>query len=417
MKSLILGFLLCPFLAISQLSITGSGSFTIDFDNTVSGVNNGQFAGSGFNITPVSGQLNSNAWRATGFSDGNGTFGGIHTSGDFARGSSSGGITTGGAYAFETSTGDYCLGIQPGGSDFTPGEFTLRLQNNSGSTINQLDIAYEIKVFNDETRSNSFNFSWSLDDALYTSVPTLDYASPEAADPAPAWVTEPKNTTLTSLNLADGAYLYLKWTGDDVSGSFSRDEFGLDDIVISGIVLPVELVSFSASVVDEVVRLNWTTASEMTNRAFEVEHSVDGRFFELMGTIPGSGTSDQFHDYTYIDSNPAPGINYYRLKQLDESGKINYSKIIEARVSQNGNPKFLYNASRNELKIIFPEASDESYRLNIFDAFGRQLNQFEIEPNTIEEVRQLSGCTPGVYFLQLQSAHNLILNYKIYLLN
>lgn len=114
----------------------------------------------------------------------------------------------GGVYAFDTAMGDYCLGIQPTEDDFTPGDFTLRIQNNTGSTITQLEIGYQIKVLNNTDRSNSFNFSYSTDDSNYTSVPALDYASPLAQDASPAWFTVNRSTTLTGLNVPNGAYLF-----------------------------------------------------------------------------------------------------------------------------------------------------------------------------------------------------------------
>ena len=46
------------------------------------------FDGSGFANSPATGQLDSNFWRATGLSQGDGTFGGNHTSSDFAGGES-----------------------------------------------------------------------------------------------------------------------------------------------------------------------------------------------------------------------------------------------------------------------------------------------------------------------------------------
>ncbi|MFP4394160.1 MAG: hypothetical protein ACLFTI_02765 [Anaerolineales bacterium] len=190
------------------------------------------FDGSGFVPSPAAGQLDSDAWRVTGLSDGDGTFGGTHDSDDFARGASQGGVTTGGVYAFEVATDNHALGVQPAGSDFTPGEFTLRVQNNTGATVSDIYVEYTIWVYNNEGRSNSFNFAHSTDDTTYTSVSALDYTSPEVADTSPAWVSENKSTTITGLSLADGDYFYLQWQGDDVEGSGSRDEFALDDVEV-----------------------------------------------------------------------------------------------------------------------------------------------------------------------------------------
>jgi len=111
----------------ATLTITDtSATFVIDFDNTVAGVNNGTFNGSDLSPTPDPGQLDSNAWKITGMSDGLLDFGGTGKTGDFAKGAFTGAVTSGGLYACEVQTGNYALGIQPTGADFNPGTLVLR---------------------------------------------------------------------------------------------------------------------------------------------------------------------------------------------------------------------------------------------------------------------------------------------------
>lgn len=216
--------------AAAQLSITNtSSSYVIDFSTTISGVNNGTFNGTGFQPSPTAGQLDSDAWAVAGMSDGSLAFGGTQTSGDFARGSSF--SATGGIFGV-TDSGDTFLAVRPTGDDFTPGSFTLRVQNTSGSLITGFDFAYNIMVRNDQARANSFNFSWSLDNTSYTALTDLNYTSP-AASTGTTWSSVARSTNFTSLSLANSAYIYFRWTGDDVSGSGSRDGFGLDDISLS----------------------------------------------------------------------------------------------------------------------------------------------------------------------------------------
>ena len=205
-------------------------SFVIDFDTTVSGVNEGAFDGSGFTSSPTSGQLDSDAWEATGMSDGSLSYGGSETSGDFARGSSTGGVTSGGFYAFDTGGSNNGLGSQGTGSDFTPGTITLRAQNQTGNTVTAADLEYLVYVYNDQGRASTFNFEYSTDDSSYTAVGALDLTSTATADGSPAWVSNSKSTSITGLSIADGDFLYLRWTSGDDSGSGSRDEFALDDI-------------------------------------------------------------------------------------------------------------------------------------------------------------------------------------------
>ena len=127
------------------------------------------FDGSGFANSPSTGQLDSNYWRATGLSQGDGTFGGDHTSSDFAGGESTGGISSGGIYSFDVGS-NRTLGVQPTGSDMTPGSIGLKLTNTTGTAIDQWTINYDLWVNNNEQRSNSVKLSYSLDDSNYVSL-------------------------------------------------------------------------------------------------------------------------------------------------------------------------------------------------------------------------------------------------------
>ncbi|MCC6840229.1 MAG: lamin tail domain-containing protein [Flavobacteriales bacterium] len=236
----IAGLALCallPHAAQAQLNVAALNTpYTITFDATVAGVNNGAYTGAGFQAAPTAGQLNSNAWATTGMSDGALAFGGARTSGDNARGTNSaaGGTSTGGFYAFTApNIGSSSFGIKPGSDDWTPGTVTLRLQNTTGAAITSLDVAYELWNNNSQARSNSFNFSWSTDDASYTTVPALNFTSPAASDGL-GYVVVNRASTISGLNVANNAYIYLRWNGDDVGGSGSRDEFALDDISVTG---------------------------------------------------------------------------------------------------------------------------------------------------------------------------------------
>jgi hypothetical protein len=138
------------------------------------------------------------------------------------------------------------LGVQPIGDDFTPGSFVLRLQNTSGAAITALYVTYDIWVRNDEDRGNSFNFSHSGNDSSYTAVSLLDFTSPAAKDASPAWSKTTKTTTITGLSIANNDYYYFRWTGDDVSGSGSRDVFGLDNVGVAVIPEPSSLLLVGA---------------------------------------------------------------------------------------------------------------------------------------------------------------------------
>ncbi len=216
-------------------------SLSIDNLNSPVVINFNDFNGSGFSPTPSAGQLDSEMWSISGFSDEPLLdFGGITATSknDFARGSSTGGEKSGGIYAFDIGDGDIALGIQPGGNDWAPGSLTLKLQNNTGQTLTTLDLSYSIYLYNNEGRASSFDFSHSADNETYTQVETLDFQSPETASDPLVWEEISKSTTLIGLSIADSEHYYLRWSGDDISGSGSRDEFGLDNVFMTAVPEP-----------------------------------------------------------------------------------------------------------------------------------------------------------------------------------
>lgn len=206
---------------------------TIDFSN---------FNASGVTNAPNLNQLHSENWAFTGFSDGDVAFGGSNTitSGDYARGTSTGGESTGGLYAFDVSNGgtaNTALGFQSTGDDFTPGTITVRLQNLTGSTISAVDLSYIIQVYNDQGRANSFNVAYSTDNTSYTDITALNFTSTETADGSPMWVANNRNSRISGLSIANNGFLYIRWTSDDVTGSGSRDEIALDDLQVTAYAL------------------------------------------------------------------------------------------------------------------------------------------------------------------------------------
>ena len=86
-------------------------------------------------------------------------------------------------------------------------------------------------------------------------------------------------------------------------------------------VLDVELVTFTATVLAQGVQLSWCTACESNNLGFEIHRSNDGHQYEQIGFVPGHGTSNQEHHYTFLDQAKDWQERYYRLVQIDHDGR------------------------------------------------------------------------------------------------
>jgi hypothetical protein len=93
--------------------------------------------------------------------------------------------------------------------------------------------------------------------------------------------------------------------------------------------LPVSLVSFKGTALETHNLVEWETVWETNNAYFEMHRSTDGRSFKLIGErVGGAGDTKNTSYYHFRDNAPAPGTNYYRLKQVDLDGSFTFSHII-----------------------------------------------------------------------------------------
>lgn len=193
------------------------------------------FEGKGFSPGAESstGRLDSNIYRLTGFAQNRFNFGDTHITGVFARGMSPAGATQEGIYSYDTGDGNRAVGIRPGGADWTPGFAAIRLMNNTGNTITSFNVSYDLYVNNDRNRANFVKFSYSLemDDPTFTFINSMYYVSPELAD-SNGFVRNTRSGSF-DITVAPGEYIYLRLSGDDVSGSGGRDEFAIDNLLVT----------------------------------------------------------------------------------------------------------------------------------------------------------------------------------------
>jgi hypothetical protein len=101
------------------------------------------------------------------------------------------------------------------------------------------------------------------------------------------------------------------------------ESFLIDDLqVIAPVVLPVELESFTASIIGNKVQLKWRTISETNNDYFSIYRSSHGlEYWQLVANVQGTGNSSIPNNYTFIDPYPVSGLNYYVLMQTDYDGR------------------------------------------------------------------------------------------------
>ncbi|MEZ4962978.1 MAG: T9SS type A sorting domain-containing protein [Saprospiraceae bacterium] len=167
-------------------------------------------------------------------------------------------------------------------------------------------------------------------------------------------------------------------------------------------ILPVELVQFTVSKMEDAVLLKWQTATETNNEGFEVEHSTDGRNWDYLDFVNGHGTSTDVHDYAFTHERPSLGTNYYRLRQVDFDGNFEYSNIRSVEFEGLQGQINVYPNPASSVSNIQLPGDFELATFQLFDNRGRLVSEAKIEAGTAVHHLDLTGIGSGFYFLKMQ---------------
>jgi len=219
------------------------------------------------------------------------------------------------------------------------------------------------------------------------------------------------------------------------TGSYGNNRFSV--VVRQDPALAVHLLSFSAVKVPAGSQIAWTTENEANYTNFTVQRSIDhGATFNTLGGIASGGQGT----YAFLDHNPAPGANTYRLAIQDLNDITTYSNtvtliygnpnnaagnnisiypnpasnIINLTIGQqqDGGPPNVINAGQSALQnfSLTPSltaaaaAGTSSFNIKIVDITGQVINESTSSSSTWQ--LDVSRLTPGTYIIQVQNKAN-----------
>ncbi|MEI8059706.1 MAG: T9SS type A sorting domain-containing protein [Ferruginibacter sp.] len=186
--------------------------------------------------------------------------------------------------------------------------------------------------------------------------------------------------------------------------------------------LPVKYSSFDAAAANSVVTLNWVTEQEINNDHFEVERSFDGTNFSTVAIVLDGFATGSQKSYKVKDNAAelaTKAVAYYRLKQIDNNGRITYSNVLTVRLqSKTSDVKMQVspNPFVENLNIQFSSTVNAKAQVQVLSVNGQKVftQQTTITKgsNSIQ-VQGLSKLIPGMYIAQLIINGVIIDNQKI----
>lgn len=270
-----------------------------------------------------------------------------------------------------------------------------RYETNLISTYqNQITYSYDSAVYVDNVEEYVFNFLYGnynyVDSVLYAdSVAKAFAGSYNTTYYTKLWELS-KNYTINLYKNASYRLACLIYTA-----------------YLDGNLVPVELTSFTAVRNNEKISLDWSTATELNNYGFEIQKEVND-VWENIGFVKGNGTTTEKHFYNFIDENTASSTIFYRLKQIDIDGSVNFSNEVEV----NGIPaeftleQNFPNPFNPSTTINFNLSNSTYIKLNIYNSNGELLTTllegYQGEGNHSIKF-DASNLSSGIYFYKLEA--------------
>jgi hypothetical protein len=225
-------------------------------------------------------------------------------------------------------------------------------------------------------------------------------------------IIELTNDTITGTfnGLNEGDFITLngsQWSISYIGGDGN-------DVVLTNVALPVELLSFEGEQTEEGILLSWETATELNNDYFDIEFSLNGSNFEKIGQVQGAGTTLDNQSYEFIDDLNHLDLEnqnslYYRLKQVDFDGKYEYSNIIQLEIG-NSQPAIVHifpNPTTDFLNIEI-NANQVGKTIQLINSQGQVLQEFLAQNRSNQY--QISHLPAGIYLIRIDEAiHKIVI--------
>ncbi|MFT3912053.1 MAG: T9SS type A sorting domain-containing protein [Ferruginibacter sp.] len=219
-----------------------------------------------------------------------------------------------------------------------------------------------------------------------------------------------------------------------ITGSVDFDPFladGIDTDPIDGfqpittcVINPVVLTTFTAATKNYDVLLNWQTASEINSNHFNIERSLDGQHFTVIGKVAAQGFTNLKTNYSFTDNKPVnfDKPTYYRLNMVDNDGSAKYSKIVSVVLKTSGS--YVHQVFPNPVKTgdvlhtRFISATSQEVSISVVNATGQTLHQYKfqaVKGANVFDVKIPADASAGVNFLVIRSAGNIVKQVPVYI--
>ena len=146
-------------------------------------------------------------------------------------------------------------------------------------------------------------------------------------------------------------------------------------------------------------------------RRYEVEWSADGAAFEKIGQVAPRNNGGGTATYTYQDHRSVAGLQFFRIKAVEEGGAVFYSPVALWSGSAGAQGLIVYAAPAGGGAVQYTAGSlaPGAYQLQVYDAGGRLVWAQNLQHNggRAAGVIQLPAMQKGLHVLVLNGPQRM----------
>lgn len=176
--------------------------------------------------------------------------------------------------------------------------------------------------------------------------------------------------------------------------------------------LPLKLNLFGGRQNGKNIFLNWSTANETNMSYFELQKSTNARDFSKLAQLPIRNNSSS--NYSFTDTDPEHGSNYYRLKITEALGKAFYSGTDAVQFKKDKTIYLYPNPLQTGVNLFINNREGEKLTIQFFNAGGKLTASFTTSSNQIPQ--GLINIQTGTVYYRITNAENILVGKGILIL-
>lgn len=237
---------------------------------------------------------------------------------------------------------------------------------------------------------------WTLDRSVATPAATanvtLNWTAESSNGGSPAFILNPNEIVVMHFNAGPNVWdnfgnaglgtgtatvgnaTWSAWANP--ASSVTTNAFTLGSITFAN-PLPITVNYINGTKQNGTHLLNWQVSClNNVSAKMIVERSADNKNFTAVNTVTATALRCQ-QPFDYTDAAPLQGINYYRLKTINDDGKVSYSTTIVLLNKQSGFDMVSLLPNVVTANAVLNIAAAQKTKLNIVitDIAGRQVQQ------------------------------------------